>query len=266
MRVICTRFEVAFKPVGCLSARHCLGFVSLLLFAAVLPLKANAGESVDASFEAGNSAYRDGAFRQAAEHYLSVLASGRQSAALHYNLGNAYYRLGEYGPAILHYEKSLALYPGDADTRANLMLARKAAEVPPPPGHWLDPLIETIGVNTYAWMLAIAFWCVIALWILPPLYGWKSPLRGALLVVFLAVGILSILALYRAYPLANNGVVLHPDTPLKVAPTTASPSISYLQPGTIAAWRESRGNHHLIETKDGRLGWVEAGNFSRIRN
>ncbi|MGB5238388.1 MAG: tetratricopeptide repeat protein, partial [Flavobacteriaceae bacterium] len=76
-------------------------------------------------FEEATTAYNDGKYENAIEHYLQILANGEHSSALYYNLGNCYYKTNQIAPSIYYYEKALLLSPGDKEIKNNLVYARQ---------------------------------------------------------------------------------------------------------------------------------------------
>jgi tetratricopeptide (TPR) repeat protein len=63
-------------------------------------------------------------YRESAEAYEALIASGVRNGGVYYNLGNAYYRLGDIGRAILAYRRAELYEPHGAELRANLQTAR----------------------------------------------------------------------------------------------------------------------------------------------
>ncbi len=97
-------------------------------------LVAGCGTAPMAGQTADDAARRfdEGDYAGAAAAWEELLACSRSgacpplaSAALDYNIGNARFREGRLGLAILHWERALLARPGDADTLANLGLARR---------------------------------------------------------------------------------------------------------------------------------------------
>jgi len=87
-------------------------------------------------FNAGDALYRLDRDSDAAGAFGAVAASRAAARDLRadsfYNLGNARYAAGDYRAAADAYRRALALSPGDADTRRNLVLAVLHEKSPPP--------------------------------------------------------------------------------------------------------------------------------------
>lgn len=75
-------------------------------------------------FEAGNNAYEQGRYQEAAAAYEKVLGYGAFDPRVLYNLANSCFKMGRLGAAILYYERALRLDPSDRDVRDNLEYAR----------------------------------------------------------------------------------------------------------------------------------------------
>ncbi len=99
--------------------------------------KATAGYA--ASYNAGNAAFQQGKYEDAAGLFrISVSAAPDAAARANawYNMGNAYLQAGKYAEAIKGYENSLRQQPNLADAKKNLQIAKKKQkeeENPPPP-------------------------------------------------------------------------------------------------------------------------------------
>ena len=86
-------------------------------------------------FNAGDALYRLDRDTDAAGAFDSVASRRDAPAALRaaalYNLGNSRYQLGDYAEAADAYRGALALAPGDADARRNLVIAMNRRKNPP---------------------------------------------------------------------------------------------------------------------------------------
>jgi hypothetical protein len=85
--------------------------------------------SVSGHFAAGVSALAGargpGDLLAAVSHFQAILEQGVVHEDVYYNLGNAYFHLDRLGPAVYHFEKALAIHPGHANARYNLLLTRQ---------------------------------------------------------------------------------------------------------------------------------------------
>lgn len=92
-----------------------------------------------ASYNAGNAAYQQGRYADAADMFKKAVASAPNVAVkadAFYNLGNALLQQGKYAEAVAAYENSLRKQPTRADAKKNLQIAKKKLkeqENPPPP-------------------------------------------------------------------------------------------------------------------------------------
>lgn len=100
-----------------------LALVGFLLLCAAAAGEAHASTPKEL-FDAGNGAYEQGRFQDAAAAYEKILGYGIGDPRVLYNLANAYFKMGRLGAAILHYERALRLDPSDGDVRDNLEYAR----------------------------------------------------------------------------------------------------------------------------------------------
>lgn len=99
-------------------------FACLILnFATSLATAADAREG----FAAGNQAYEQGKFAEAAVHYRMALSNGVAGEGVWFNLGNAEFKAGKLGRAIAAYRRAEQITPRDPALRANLGFARKKA-------------------------------------------------------------------------------------------------------------------------------------------
>lgn len=217
-----------------------------------------------AAFAAGVAAYGKNDFAQAREIFAAAEKKS-VSPALEYNFGNACYQAGDFGAAILHYLRALSLDPRDPDARQNLALARKGANLTPPDATRLERYAGFLDQNTWTWIAAGAGWVALYLMFLPRLFRWRGVLPWLLCLTALGVAIAGGIGWWGAQQHANDGVVLLADTPVKVSPTTNSPSIAMLQPGEIAPTLERHGDYYKVSTSSGQVGWVNAANYALVR-
>ena len=92
-----------------------------LCLAAILFFNLNA--FAQTTFDAGNTAYAEGRYDEAASLYQAMIDE-QPDAVLYYNLGNAQYKQGELAQAILCYERALRMRPNYKDAQYNLSFAQ----------------------------------------------------------------------------------------------------------------------------------------------
>ncbi len=240
--------------------------VVLLLLVLALILSRVFASTADNSqlFQEANVAYQSEDYAAAIALYRDLLTRG-QSANLHYNLGNAYYQQGDYGSAILQYEKALLLSPGNPDIQANLKLARRAADVPPPQRTLIEQFAGHAHVNTWTWLAVLSFWAGCFLFVLPRYYRWNIPLRRTILLVCFLGFVSGVTGMAGYHTLAKEGVVLAANAPLKVAPTSTSPERTTLQAGSLATIQQQHGAYYLVQTTGNQSGWISSDQFQPIR-
>jgi len=234
-------------------------FILLTLLSAPI-LKANP------TFILGNEAYQRKNYDLAIKHYLTSLEA-YESPEQHFNLGNAYYKKKEYGKAILHYLKALTQDPNNSEIRANLTLAREAAEIPQPQEHFWALFSHFLSVDTWTYLLILFFWSTVALLLLPRVY--KKAQGSFTNPAMLACGIATLIcltALAYYHTRRNLGVVLNNDSPLHIAPTDSSPTNAYLREGILAKVDNKHQGFYFVKTNNNKEGWISKTNYQKIWN
>lgn len=87
--------------------------------------------NLKAIFNLSNTRYKADAFNETVESFENVaemLEDKNEKAAAYHNLGNAYFKMEDYQNSIEAYKNALRNNPKDADTRYNLVLAKKKLE------------------------------------------------------------------------------------------------------------------------------------------
>lgn len=217
-----------------------------------------------AAFTAGIAAYNKNDYALARD-LLAGAEKKAVSPALEFNLGNACYQSTDYGAAILHYLRALSFNPRDPDARQNLALARKGANVTAPEETRLDAYAAFFTQNSWTWITAVAGWAALYLAFFPRMFRWQGFLPWFLCAMMLIVAVAGGVGLWGAQKHAQDGVVLHADTPVNLSPTANSQSVAMLQPGEIARTIEQHGSYYKIKTNLGLVGWVDAANYSPVR-
>ncbi len=250
--------------------------VQYLLLLSLLPDVALVAQSADPTilFAEGSNYYVEAQAAETGEHAQELYALAIQtwsrlkesavSANLHYNLGNAYFNMGETGLAALEYERAMVLEPGHAEARTNLNYILQANGVEPRAQSTLDQLAYNLTMNTWIWLSAVCFWLLVGLLIIPRLYGGPTLFSRIGIILSATILLFSLAATYDYVSKRNNGIVIHNDSPLKVAPAEGSQPLAYVQAGTDAYTDQMYQNYYYIETSQGDAGWISRENYARI--
>ncbi|HTB62657.1 MAG TPA: SH3 domain-containing protein [Opitutales bacterium] len=229
--------------------------------ATIIPIPADPAQA----FAAGVAAYEKNDF-SSAQALFAGAESKSVSAPLEYNFGNASFQAKDYGAAVLHYLRVLTLSPRDPDARQNLALARKAANISlADPTHW-ESFAAWMSINAWVGLLTVAGWATVYLAVLPRLFRWRGAMPWLLCATMAVVTVAAGVGYWGAQKHAADGVVQVADTNIKLSPTADSPAIGVLQPGEVAQTLEAHNGFFKVQTTDGRLGWVDAANYSPVWN
>jgi hypothetical protein len=243
-------------------------------------------DSVEARFDAGTEAYREGRYGQSIDAYRSILESGRGSAEVYYNLGNAYYRAGEMGRAIQFYEKARTLRPGDARVRHNLEQARdrvpSARTQNAPPSARLQALVrdtfDPLPLFVFTLLLLSAAGAVAVVRDAPDADrpGWRNSLAIGLVAGGFLLGGAAIGTSYLETT-TSRAVVIADRVALRSAPSGTSAADTTLPEGvllrvlptpraadTSAAGASATGAWNYVRLPDGRRGWLPTSALGRV--
>ena len=118
-----------------------------------------------ADFRAGNAAYEQDLYDEAAAAYHKAIEAGASDARLYYNQGNALFRLNRLGESILAYERARKLAPADADIAFNLRFAqsRIVDKIAEPPANALTRALWSLHAG---YSLRAGLWAAFALFTL----------------------------------------------------------------------------------------------------
>jgi tetratricopeptide (TPR) repeat protein len=149
--------------------------VSAMFFVALPAVRA---DQIASAFDAGNTFYELGNFKEAITAYERLLQTNPRSDALWFNLGNAWFKAGQIGRAIAAYREAELLAPRDPAVRFNLQFARKKVSGNDSPANpaWRRAL-GALTPNEWTVLTGAALW----LWfLLLALREWRPALRPAL--------------------------------------------------------------------------------------
>ncbi|QDU68429.1 SH3 domain-containing protein [Engelhardtia mirabilis] len=225
-------------------------------------------------FDEGVEAWRRGEYAIAEGRWLDVLAESKSSAAslrgrerildrhaLLHNLGNAAFRLERPLEAMGWYLAALRHAPRSLDTRANLALARRAAELDT---ELEDDFAASVGEGLDLITPSEARW--LALLALGPLLValLGEAVRGGR-AWRLAVALAVLAAAAGAVPLAHHSlhgvddpvmVVRKGTTTVRAEPLEGRPAIGEVSAGEVAQRIDELPDWVRIERRDGTRGWL----------
>ncbi|MCB0517926.1 MAG: SH3 domain-containing protein [Lewinellaceae bacterium] len=229
----------------------------------------------DDRFQQANNAYQKNDFANAAQLYQQVLAEGFNSPELQYNLGNTYYKQDSLGKAILHYERALVLAPNDADTKANLAIAKAQVkgELEPLPEFFLTAawkkLRNTIS-SSYWGIVALAFWWLgfgaLAVWLMGKSRKQKKTgfLAGTacLLLSLLPYSLALSSSMYEQN--TRQAILLKDAAPLRSAPDKDGSELLTLYEGTKVQLLDFLGGWWQVKLPNGERGWLDGKYLEKI--
>jgi hypothetical protein len=100
--------------------------------------------------------------------------------------------------------------------------------------------------------------------LLPNIFRWRrSGWHQALAAAGFAVFLLTLPVMAGVHTRAKIGVVLAPDTPLRLTPTGDAQSIARLAPGETARLERERGRYLFVRTTT-MTGWIDRAQFGLI--
>jgi len=228
------------------------------------------------AFDKGNQFYQKENFHEAINNYQSVLASGKQSAALYFNLGNCYYKLHKVAPSIYNYEKALQLNPNDDEIKTNLDFARKMAidDIKVIPKVGFNKLISDFTsmnhYNTWAWIavfLAFVFLLFFVGYYFSGTTFKKRIFFFGMFVVLIGITISVSSGIFEKNRLANEkpAIVFAESVSVKSEPKASSADTFVLHEGTKVYILESIANWKKIQLTDETTGWIEDGAIKELK-
>ena len=214
-------------------------------------------------FRQGVGTYRVGDYAGAVQAFRESARRQPASGTLQ-NLGNAEWKVGRTGAAVLAWEQALWLDPFNASAREDLQFARKAAQLDSPELAWYEVISTWLPPNWWAWMAGASLWVAIGLVMLPGILRWpKATWHQAAAAFCLMLFLLSVPAYIGLHTRSRCGLILQPDTVLRLTPTLEAQGIARLVAGEPARMVRTRGLYVLIRTNRTQ-GWVEREQFGLI--
>lgn len=225
-------------------------------------------------FQAGNGAYEQGRYQEAADDYEKILGYGVADPRVLYNLANASFKLGKLGPAILYYERALRLDPTDQDARDNLELARgqirdrvEEAEIPYPV-QVLRDVLDSVPPDVLIGLFLVFYYGVAGLLAGLTLatgdtrrrvLGYASAAAG--LCALLAAGALVLTIQERT---AAHAIVMTDRVDVLSGPSADNTVLFTVHEGTRLEVRNRRDGWYQVSLPNAMSGWVPSGTVERL--
>ncbi len=228
-------------------------------------------------FEEATTAYNDGNYESAIEHYLQILENGEHSASLYYNLGNCYYKTNQIAPSIYYYEKALLLSPGDSEIENNLTYAQQMTidAIEPLPESGLARIYNSIiGQLTFdQWAYtAVVFMILFVLGYLAYFFLRLSSQKRIAFVSSMTSVILSCICIVFAFVQKSNynanqpAIVFADECLVKSEPNNRSTEVFLLHEGTKVKVLDGLEDYKKIELADGKIGWVHQDEIKLLKD
>lgn len=228
-------------------------------------------------FQQANNFYQKGDYRNAAALYQQLADGGYESGNLYYNLGNAYFKIRQKGLAVLNYQKAKRLIPGDADLKANLSYVRDKTGQSGR-GTWTYELNNFLAylatIDQLTVISSILFFILCGVIIFVVLFPQKvrngggrwQPvwLYGLFSISFLFLITLSITVLTARELSKTQAVAVVQTSQVRFEPNSAATLYYELKEGAVVNIIEEKNGWILIKRPDGKRGWVEQKNLTRI--
>ena len=222
-----------------------------------------------------NEDYESGKYADAASIYEAIIDSGLHHSNVYYNLGNAYFKQEDLGRAILNYRRAQRLDPRDADTAANLSIARsqtvdKLEAVPESGLSNLVQLAEEWLTLSEALLLALMLWLVIGVLaviaLVKPAWRRWCGIGMGVLAVFLLAGLLSMVNRYYTEQNYPPAVIVAQKVDVTSGPGTSEQYLVEftLHSGAEVNLIESRSGWRRITLPGDLQGWVPAEAIERV--
>ena len=228
-------------------------------------------------FQQANQLYQKGEYPKAASLYQQLVDNGYVNGNLYYNLGNAYFKMRQKGLAVLYYQKAKRLIPGDADLNANLSYVRDKTGQSSR-GTWGYELAQVLGyvatIDQLAVISSILFFILMGAMIFIILFPQKTHndggrlhpvwLYGLTAIIILFVFSLSITVLTARELSKNQAVATSQSAQVRFEPNPAATQYYELREGAVVTILEEKEGWSLIKRPDGKRGWVEQKNLTKI--
>ncbi|MCP3943288.1 MAG: hypothetical protein GY710_17630 [Desulfobacteraceae bacterium] len=265
-----SKVELSFVRVKRLIKMLCITLCCLGVFSHYCSFAfAKDGVGTNELFLDGIKSYQAGEFKDAANNFESIAASGVINPDLFYNIGNAYLKAKDLGNAILWYERAKRLSPGNPDLLFNLAYANTLVKDKIDSSLTLrDILFFWQGVVPLKWIQTgtIVFSCLFFLWAGVKTFRRKRIFSGVgWVLISLLVGsfIAAGMEEYRVQ-VENSAVIVQTAAAVRSGIMESSTKLFELHAGTRVQVEAKKKGYLKIRLPKGRVGWVRPGDAKVI--
>ncbi|HYV91812.1 MAG TPA: tetratricopeptide repeat protein [Chitinophagales bacterium] len=248
-------------------------FLTALAFALVFCCSvAGYSQSATELYNQANQFYKAKQFSQAINDYEKLVEQGYKSAEVYYNLGNCYYKLDSVGKCILNYERALKLSPNDEDILHNLKLAQLKAvdNIQSVPQlaivTWWNNFVTFNSSMGWGILALIFIWISILVFAVSFLFA-RRRIFNVIALLFLFVSFSSLALAFHQHQQEENSdaaIVMSYSSYIKSAPDAGASDLFMVHEGTRIQILDQVGEWNKIRLADGKVGWIEKGNFEKI--
>ncbi len=244
-----------------------LGLALLLLFLSSVGHTA-VSQTPEETFHTANQAFNDGHYDQAAEGYLSLLASGIENGSIHGNLGQALFRQGKLGEALFQFLMASKLKPRDPDLEANLNYLRGQVtdQIEPRPLNIAERILKNVSARMNRrenWIGFLGLW--FAFWILAAarLFWSKDLLRWSSWILGAALLLMTASLVQKEFLERPVGVVIARQANVYSGPGESNILLFELHEGAeVSVLSHDLSGWFRIELADGKKGWMSGTNLA----
>ncbi|MDR3351182.1 MAG: tetratricopeptide repeat protein [Prevotellaceae bacterium] len=241
----------------------------------LLPFGSAATATADSLWAQANTFYANGQYPDAIRVYSGIEAAGKASPDLYFNMGNAYYKQNELANAILYYERALRLSPGDAAIAYNLEMAqlRTLDRIDAIPEFFLFTRIRHLRqwASADGWatlslfLVAATLLCLAGFFFIRSVRLRKLSFFTAAACALLAAGSVIFAEAQRTAVTSRSEAIIFPAVvTVKSAPDNTGKDLFILHEGAKVIIIDELSDWQNIRLRDGKEGWIEAGNAVRI--
>lgn len=221
-----------------------------ILVSFLFPLLVRAG-----SVEEAAEKYRQGAYGQSREIWLSLIGEGYNNAELYLNVGNTYLMEKNYPPAILYYQKCLVRDPRMKAAAEHLKKAQEEAEVEPVSlaGNILVEAVDRVAVLLPGTLWLFLFSLALSgfIWL-----GFRSGFRRFAWILVPAMAFLTLALRENNLRDRSGQVVLKEHESLRASPDQASLAVSEIRAGETLKVIDQIGPWIKVEASGTSIGWI----------